>query len=131
MENLLTVVSMPLYIETGKIKIRKNYINLNVYRNLHYQVNNQIKIAYKELVLSQIEGLRFGRIRLNFVLYRGDRRRVDRSNILSIHEKYFCDALVESGCIEDDNDNFLESTHYYTGNVDKENPRVEVRIVNA
>ena len=53
---------------------------------------------------------------------------MDRSNVLSIHEKFLCDALTECGCIKDDNDSFLESSHYYTGNIDKENPRVDIDL---
>ncbi len=121
-------ISMPLFIEMGKIKPKKFYINLNNYRNWHYQVNNNLKSRYKEILSDKVEGMSFGRISLVFTLHRGDRRRVDRSNILSIHEKFFCDAIVECGCIKDDSDDFLVSTHYFTGNVDRDNPRVDILI---
>lgn len=122
------LVSVPLFIETGVLKRKKNYINLNQYRNWHYQVSNNLKIAYKELVKPQLVDLKFNKIKLTFVLYKGSKRKIDRSNVLSIHEKFFCDALVETGCITDDNDNFLESSHYYTGGIDRDNPRVDILI---
>lgn len=125
------IISMPLYLTTGKIKKKKRYINLNVYRNLHFQVNNQMKILYKELVMSQIKDLKLKKVRLEFTLHRGDMRRVDRSNILSVHEKFFSDALVDCGCLLDDSDSYIESTHYYTGDVDKDNPRVDIKIINV
>jgi len=124
------IISMPLFIETGVIKKVKRYINLNQYRNWHYQVSNNIKKAYKELVEPQIDGCSYTKVKLKFTLYPGSRRRIDRSNVLSVHEKFFCDAFVESGCLEDDNDNFLESTHYYSGELDRDNPRVDIEITD-
>ncbi len=127
------IISMPLYIEMGIKKSKKMYINLNNYRNWHFQVSNNLKAKYKEIFASKLgslawggRGLKLRKTSLTFYLHRGDRRKVDRANILSIHEKFFCDALVECGCLTDDDDSFIESTHYYTGCIDKENPRVDI-----
>jgi len=76
----------------------------------------------------KVKGVMFRNISLTFILHRGDKRRVDRSNILSIHEKFFCDGLTACGCIIDDCDKFLDSSHYHTGDIDKENPRVDIFI---
>lgn len=122
------VVSMPLYIVTGVKKKKKNYINLNQYRNWHFQLSNKLKIAYKDIAYPQIKDLSFQKISLSFILYKGSNRKLDRSNVLSIHEKFFCDALVESGCIPDDNDDYIISTQYSTGGIDKSNPRVDIVI---
>ena len=62
------------------------------------------------------------------MLHRADKRKVDRANALCLHEKFACDALVKNKFIEDDNDNFLASTLYLTGEKDKENPRAEMLI---
>jgi len=108
---------------------RKVIINLNNYRNWHYIISNDVKERYKEALRYTLMGLKFpGKIKLHFVLFQGSNRRVDRANVLSIQEKFFCDALVHYGCIVDDNDNFIEETRYTTGGVDKNNPRVEVYI---
>ena len=125
------VVSMPLYVEMGVKKIKRFHFNLNQYRNWHYQVNNNLKIKYKEIVYPQIEGQSFEKIKLEFTHYKASKRKVDRSNVLSIHEKFFCDALVESGCLVDDNDDYLESSHYYSGGIDRKNPRVEIRVIEV
>lgn len=122
------VVSMPLYIITGVKKKKKNYINLNQYRNWHFQLSNKLKIAYKDIAYPQIKDLSFQKISLSFILYKGSNRKLDRSNVLSIHEKFFCDALVESGCMPDDNDDYIVSTQYSTGGIDKNNPRVDIVI---
>ena len=124
-------IEIPLFVMLPRKtkEDRKAIINLNNYRNWHYIVSNQIKEKYKEMVQDKIKGVKFaGKIKLHFILYQGSNRRVDRANVLSIHEKFFCDALTECGCIIDDNDNFIEETKYSSGQADKENPRVEVII---
>lgn len=125
------IISMPLYIKMGIRKPKKYYINLNNYRNWHYQVSNNLKASYKAILAPKVRGMTFGMLALSFTLHRGDKRRVDRSNILSIHEKFFCDALVECSCIKDDCDEFLESSHYYTGSIDKDNPRVDIELLET
>ncbi len=127
----MTTISMPLFVVMGIKKPKRVYFNLNNYRNWHYQVSNNAKVAYGKIMAPKVELLTFSRIKLDFVLHRGDRRHVDRSNILCIHEKFFCDGLTECGCITDDNDKFLESSHYYTGEIDKENPRVDIIITSV
>ncbi len=109
---------------------RKISLNLNTYRNLHYQVNNQVKKLFAEEIKDLLKDVKIeGKIRLTYFLHMGtNRKKVDRNNILCIVDKYFCDALVENGCIEDDSDEYIESTHNYTGEVSKGNPYVEVII---
>ena len=123
-------ISVPLFVRLTKNTTKgKKIINLNNYRNWHFIVNSKAKIAYMEQLKESLSGLKFkGRISLNFVLYKGTRRKSDRANVLSIHEKFFCDALTHYGCIPDDDDDIIESTHYSSGHLDKENPRVEIYI---
>jgi len=47
-------ITMPLHIEFGKKKIRKYYMNINSYRNMHYQISNKLKIEYKKIVKQQL-----------------------------------------------------------------------------
>ena len=122
-------ISAPLYIELGVKKIKRYYINLNQYRNWCFQVSNNIKKRYKQKIYTQVKDLKLTRITLIFTLWKKDRRKIDRANVLSIHEKFFCDALVESGCIPDDNDNYIKKTVYKTGGIDKLDPRVEIEII--
>jgi len=125
----MITISMPLYFDIGKKKVKRMYINLNAYRNWHFIVSNNVKKLYKDTAYNQIKDLKFNnRIRLEFVLWKKDKRRIDRANPLSIHEKFFCDALTETGCIPDDNDEFIVSTTYKTGGIDKINPRVDIHI---
>ena len=124
-------ISMPLavYLPRKTKADQKYIINLNNYRNWNFIVNNQIKKAYSEVAKDKVQDLKFNLpIDLKFTLWKRDNRLIDRANPLCIHEKFTCDALVEYGCIPDDNDKFIHSTHYYTGGFDRDDPRVEIEI---
>ena len=116
---------MPLSVYVGR---KKYTINLNYYRNWHKFVNNKIKEEYQRLVYDLLPKVKYKKIKLVFTFFPSSKRKIDRSNILSIHEKFFCDALVKAGIIEDDNDSFIESSFYKSGNIDKDDPRVEIEV---
>ncbi len=46
----MTTISMPLCVRMGVQKPKNFYFNLNNYRNWHYQVSNNLKRRYKEIV---------------------------------------------------------------------------------
>lgn len=120
-------VVLPIRIPVSK----KSYfsLNLNIYRNSHYQTLNKAKIVFKELVKEQIDKLPiFRHIHLKYVIYLPNKRRCDISNIGSVVDKFFSDSLVELGHLEDDNYHFLDSITYEYGGIDIEEPRVEVFI---
>lgn len=127
-------VTSPIYIILPRVKTegKKIALNLNVYRNLHYHENNQVKESYKNIMSIQLDSIKFDNpIAIDFVLYKPSKARIDRANILCIVEKLFCDALTHCGCIPDDNDDFIESTHYFTEGVDSKNPRCEIFITEV
>ncbi len=104
-------------------------INLNVYRNAHYMTLNGVKIKYRALVQDQIDLLSYmAKCRLNLVLFPKTRHRMDLTNMLCIQDKFICDALVESGKIDDDDYLHIIETTYSFGEVDKVNPRAEIHI---
>jgi len=120
-------IIMPLSVNVGK---KKYTINLNYYCNWHRFVKIGIKKEYEKTVIAQIglSPICFKKINLVLTFYPPDKRIRDRSNILSIHEKFLCDALTKVGVIKDDNDSYIESSFYCTGIIDKTNPRVEIEI---
>lgn len=65
---------------------------------------------------------------MRFTLYRRDSRKGDRANVLAVQEKFFCDAVTHYGGWPDDTDEYIVSTSYHTGGIDRLNPRVEVEI---
>lgn len=122
----VNVITSPLTIRYGK---RLYSLNLNIYRNLHYKVLNKLKIKYKELMEDNIKKLNtYKRCRLVYVVYKGDKRRFDISNICAVHDKFFCDAMVELGKIPDDCCDNIPEVIYKFGGIDKANPRVEIYI---
>lgn len=128
---MIKIIKAPLFIMLPRktMNDKKMIINLNNYRNWCHFIKNDTKIKYKEAMEKQLKGLKFkGKIRLNFQLFKYTRKISDKANVLSIHEKFFCDALIECGCIEDDNDDIIEEQHYSRTEIEKENPRVEIII---
>jgi len=117
----------PLKVPVSKSKFF--ILNINNYRNTHYHVLNKAKIAYKEHMYEQIKDIPvLSCVKIKYTLYPGTKRRTDTSNVLSIHDKFFADALVENGKLEDDNYLFVTGSEYLFGGVDKKNPRVEIEI---
>ena len=124
-------IELPLSVIPAKDKAngKKYILNLNYYCNWHRNVKGNVKKTYQEDIAHKLRGMKFHRpVTLTFVLHMGTRRKVDRSNVLCIHEKYFCDAMTEQGCMPDDNDKYILSTTYKTGAISKDNPCVRVYI---
>ncbi len=117
---LYTVIAPIAIIIPRKTKKDKRIsLSLNTYRNLHYMVSNQVKRAFKELLATQIEPLpKFGCIELWFDFYPKSKQRSDLGNWTSICEKFFLDALVEAGKLEDDNMNWVPRTHSTFAGID-------------
>lgn len=113
-----------------KIKNDRSWIlNLNNYRNTHFQILNQAKHLYKDFMQEQIVILpSLQRIAVRFILFPRTQRMVDTSNVCSIHDKFFMDALVEAHKLPDDNYRHYVETGYKFGGIDKGNPRVDIEI---
>ena len=118
---------LPLNVQISKKK--KWYINLNAYRNGHFQVLNKAKILFKEEIADQVKKLpEMERIGIIYTVYPKTLRDFDVANVCSIADKFFCDALVEMGRIPDDNVRFIPEVGYRFGAHDKANPRIEAKI---
>lgn len=119
-------IDLPISLRLGK---KTYYLNLNFYRNAHYQILNKMKVTFTEEIHDQISALpRFKKISLTYTLYPKTHRLCDVANVCSIVDKFFCDALVKNQKIKDDNYTFLNHIEYRFGEVDKDNPRVTVSI---
>lgn len=121
--------ALPLFIETGVKKKKKQYLNLNLYRNMPFHLNNNLKKATKQIVADVCPEFRFERFELVYTLYLPDNRLRDISNVCCVIDKYQTDALTELGYIPDDNYQHLPRVTYKIGGVDKENPRCEVEVI--
>ena len=125
-------ITMPLYIILAKSgKGKKYHINLNNYRNWHFIVSNNLKEAYKNLAIHELENtltIQSEKVAITYVLFRGDKRKVDLTNVLSIHDKFFLDALVWLNCIPDDDVKHIDEIIFKYGGYDKGKGRVEITI---
>jgi Holliday junction resolvase RusA-like endonuclease len=120
---------MPLYIELNG---KKRHINLNNYRNWHRFLSNNIKQNYSDLACAKLrlhKNKQYQKIKLEFTYYKPTKAKRDRANILCVTEKFFCDAMTKVGMIPDDNDDHIKSSFYKSGGLDRENPRVEIKII--
>ena len=123
----MEILIAPLFVMQTKKK--KFYIGLNKYRNTHFRVLNSTKIKYKKLMKEQILELPpFNKVELIYTLYPRTKGLCDIGNILSIHDKYLCDALVEYKKLPEDNYLHIPKITFLIGKVDKFNPRVEIQI---
>lgn len=121
------IISLPITIPVSKKN--KFSLNLNQYRNTHFQILNKAKVNFHTAVAALIKHLPFiESCGITYTLYVPTKRRVDISNICSVVDKFFCDTLVESGKLADDNFQVVRSVSYQFGGVDSLNPRVEARI---
>lgn len=104
-------------------------LNLNQYRNTHFFALNKAKKLYKELITEQVSTLpKMEKVILLYKLFPRTRQLTDIDNVISVHAKFFQDALSELGRIPEDN--YLHVIGYAAefGKVDPLNPRVEVTI---
>ena len=127
---ITSVIISPLRVPQTQ---KKDFIlNLNNYRNTHYRSLNTTKINYKKLIQPQVEELpNYTKIVVHYTIFPASRRRTDLGNVVSVHKKYFEDSLVEFGKIEDDDYNHIIFNSESFGEVDKDNPRVEIRITQV
>lgn len=122
-------VCVPYWVVLGKRKPKRFYLNLNVYRNAHFQQLNNAKEVFHDLCKDRLAELPvFLKVALTYTLYPQSLQLCDVPNICSIVDKFFEDSLVQLGKIPDDNYQIVKGVDFRFGEVDKFNPRVEVTI---
>lgn len=135
MGDLILKVELPLVVYTTKSKTTKGKfnMNLNVYRNTHYQKLSKAKRIYfdmiKDDVITAMDGLVLpvkGRVKLVYSLYPAVK--CDVANILSIVDKFTSDVLVKLGFLVDDEMKYIPKTVYKGVEIDKENPRAILEV---
>ena len=113
----------------GKNKGKRNifYMNLNRYRNLHFLILNNAKVAYYELMKDTVLQLpKFKTVSLKYIVYASTKRKFDIMNICSIVDKFFCDVLVKTGRIKDDNYDVVTKIECVFGGIDPYQERIEI-----
>lgn len=129
MEQIKFITPYALVLPRKKGKDKRISINLNTYRNLHFQVNNQCKKMYKELMREQLEGRKIDTpVEITYQVFKPSKRSLDKMNVVSIASKYFLDAVTEYGCWDDDNDDNVKTEIILPTEIDRDNPRIEITI---
>ena len=127
----LLAIDLPLWVILPRKtkKDKKMALNLNIYRNLNFMVNNQMKHIFKEQVAPRLVGLKIDTpIEITYTVFYPTKRLADISNVCCVVDKFFCDTLVETGVLEDDNYTYIPKVIYAFGGIDKDNPRCEAVI---
>ena len=117
-----TIVS-PIYVEMGKVKKKKHYLNLNLMRNQVGHLINNIKKEYKKQIEPLIpKDVYYEHFELDYELFLPNKLERDISNVLAIVDKNFCDVFAglkgEDGHAPDDNYNYLKKVTYRYGGQD-------------
>ncbi|MBD3841944.1 MAG: hypothetical protein IE909_08675 [Campylobacterales bacterium] len=84
-------------------------------------MNNNIKKEFKNIVAPLIpEGVFYEKFTLHYELYLPNKLHRDISNVLSIVDKNFCDAFIESGHGIDDSYEYVQDIRYTYGGMDED-----------
>ena len=101
---------LAIFLPRKTMKDRRVALNLNIYRNLDYRMNNAVKIQYKKEINVQLKGKELETpVEVTYQVFKKTLRRMDKMNVISIVSKYLLDAMTEAGVIEDDNDQFIKT----------------------
>lgn len=87
-----------------------------------FHQNNSLKKELKRVVIPLLptkEDVKFEEFELHYELWLPNLLKRDISNVLSIVDKFFADALVENGNVPDDNYEHLKYVTYKYGGMDK------------
>ena len=118
------ILPISVIIPMKRVADKKVMLNLNDYRNAHHQT-----LSAAKRVFTPVSGKLFSanKIRITYHVEKTTKRKFDTANIVSIVDKYFCDWLVNNGCIVDDNCDIV-SYGGSDGRRDCEQSRVIARI---
>lgn len=120
-------ISLPLAVPVSSNKWF--FLNLNHYKNAHHRTLTTAKKEFMKRVRPLLHEIpRLERILIAYSLFTPDKRKIDTANVCSVVDKWFSDALVEFGKLEDDNCKILPIVAFRFGGVDNINPRVDATI---
>ena len=126
----MTVILPIYYTQEFKTKPNKtSLVGMNLYRNAHHFLQNNMKKYFQDLVIEQLPSVVevIQQFTVTYKLYYKSPV-CDASNIVALIEKFYLDAIKEHGLIIDDNVNYHISSSWQVIAQDKTNPRIEVTI---
>ena len=126
MEGKVINLILPIYFGTRK----KYMIGMNWYSTSHYRARNNVKQEFHKMVDKILsKGYKLSSpIKTHYKVYYKNVLS-DAPNVVAVIDKFLMDALQESGVIDNDNvQHYLYSSWEVVGQ-DKNNPRIEVAIM--
>lgn len=126
----MTVILPIYYTQEFKTKPNKtSLVGMNLYRNAHHFLQNNMKKHFQDLVIEQLPPVVevVQQFTVTYKLYYKSPV-CDASNVVALIEKFYLDAIKEHGLIIDDNVNYHISSSWQVIAQDKTNPRIEVTI---
>jgi len=120
-------IVLPTSVGYGKNKF---ILNLNNYRNLSHFPLNEAKKRYTLSVFSLTKPIekQIKKCELEYTYYHGTKSKIDLMNVISVIDKFTCDALTKRGYWEDDNSNVIGKTTCNWGGYQKDRQRCELVI---
>lgn len=122
-------------LKSGKIKttIKTEHtfmVAMNWYRNVNPFTEHKVKEHYHKIILKHLEALKgkkSTRYTIRYKLFHKSKI-CDAMNVISIIDKYLCDALQEGEIVVDDNVQHYKYGSWIVGGLDKLNPRMEIEL---
>jgi len=114
-----------------KTKTKDFILNLNNYRNAHYQVLNKTKVEFCKLMDERYPDdyeQAPGEVKTTYTVWAGSRRKFDLPNVCSIVQKYTEDWMTHKGIIPTDDITVIAECSYIYGGIDTGDPRVEIGV---
>lgn len=133
------MLNLPLQVVLPR-KTKADYVfrlNLNEFRNAHYQTLDQAKKRYSDIVLfALVQTGKYGKygfppegpFHFQYTYFPGSARDCDLGNVLPIVQKFTEDPLQKFGVIANDNYKVIREVSYNFGGIDRKAPRVELAI---
>ena len=127
MANYRFVLPDCVYLPRKTKEDKKVMLNMNIYRNLHHSLNNQVKQAFEPI---ETELFKAERIRISYYVYKKSKRKFDTMNVISVVDKFFLDWLVKHEYIPDDNcDNVCYGNIYGHNNYPEPEIIAEIEVL--
>lgn len=110
----INIDDVPVRVKIGR-KLKP--LNLNFYRNAHYQTLNRMKAEFNKSIEPSLKKLpkKLKNVTITYTIRPGSKRKFDLSNVGTVVDKFFCDCLVHSGILEDDNYAIVNGVSYVLG----------------
>ena len=124
--------TLPLNVtlERKTVKNKRVSININWFRSAHHRDYEEAKRVYCKLMgdqLNSVDGPN-GKIHVHFKYYAARDNKPDLHNFVDAAKKFFFDAMVKHGFIEDDNVHVIVSSSEEYCGIDRKSPRIVAKI---